>query len=128
MSNCILWELDGRDRGYLGTRKIRKGIRDPERAKRIESQEVRVQSTWLGGGSHTVASGLGDEMKSRRFWAQGGVRLQVADLRYSTAFQDLGGPCRNKVKLAGETQSLSLPNLMSVFLCVKVSSSLDCSV
>lgn len=128
MSNCILWELDGRERGYLGTCKIRKGIRDLERAKRVGSQEVRVQSTWLGGRSHTAAFGLGDEMKSRRFRAQGGVRLQVADLWCSTAFPDFGGPCRNKVKLAGETQSLSLPNLMSVFLCAKVSSSLDCSV
>ena len=30
----------------MGTRKIRKGIRDPERAKRVESQEVTIQSTW----------------------------------------------------------------------------------
>ena len=112
----------------MGTHKIRKGIRDPERAKRVESQEVWVQSTWLGSTSHTAAFGLGDETKSRRFWAQRGVCLQVADLWCSTAFQGLGGPCRNKIKLAGETQSLSLPNLMSVFLCVKVSSSLDCSV
>lgn len=75
MSNCILWELDGRERGYLGTHKIRKGIRDPERAKTVQSQEVWVQSTWLGGRSHTAAFGLGDETKSRRFRAQGGVRL-----------------------------------------------------
>lgn len=75
----------------MGTHKIRKGIRDPERAKRVESQEVSVQSTWLGGRSHTAAFRLGDEMKSRCFRAQSSVRLQVADLWCSTAFQGLGG-------------------------------------
>ena len=89
----------------MGTRKIRKGIRDPERAKRVESQEVTIQSTWLGGGSHTAAFGLGDEMKSRCFRAQSGVHLQVADLWCSTAFQGLGGPCSNKVNWRGRLRA-----------------------
>ena len=112
----------------LGTHRIGKGIWDPERAERVGSQEVRVQSTWVCGRSRVVAFRLGGEMKSRRFRAQGGVRLQVADLWCSTALQDLGAPCRNRGKLEGETQSLSLPTLMSVFLCLKVPSSPDCSV
>lgn len=97
----------------LETHRIGKGMWGLGRAEKVESQEVRVQSTWQGGPNHIVAFRLADETKSRRFWAQGGVHLQVADIWGSTALQDLGTPCRNRGKRQGETQSQSLPTLLT---------------
>lgn len=107
----------------LGTHRIGKGIWDPERAERVGSQEVRVQSTWVGGRSHVIAFRLGGEMKSSRFRAQGGIRLQVADLWCSTALQDLGAPCRNRGKLEGGDSELE-PSQLDVCLSLSESSQL----